>query len=305
MVMDDNKKGKLITKVEKLIDFQLSKFGMQKELNTSTSFRLFNAADCLAGNTIAYRRRDFYKVALLQGEYIIHYGDESIRTSGNSLSFFNPLVPYTIEEIKEEVNAGYFVFTEAYYDSFFKHSIKQFPLFTKESKPIFVISEDEKKYITTLLGKIEQQINSDYSLKDDLIRNHINELMHYAYTLAPASERSYTLSSKERMVVIFSELLDRQFPVDPHNQNLLRTPSDFAGTLNVHVNYLNRTLKEITGKSTSILIFERLLKESIILLKHTNANVSEIAYSLGFKDVSHFNHFFRKQLNTTPSSFRN
>lgn len=84
----------------------------------------------------------------------------------------------------------------------------------------------------------------------------------------------------------------------------MRTASEYADILNVYANYLNRTVKEITGKSTSILLYDRLLKEAIILLKHTNWTVSEIAFSLGFKDVSHFHHFFRKQTNATPSKYR-
>lgn len=106
------------------------------------------------------------------------------------------------------------------------------------------------------------------------------------------------------MLTIFNELLDRQFPVDSENFNQLRTASHFASALNVHVNYLNRILKELTGKSTSDLIYERLLKESVILLKHINWSISEIAYSMGFKDTSHFNHFFKKQSKVTPSYYR-
>jgi AraC-like DNA-binding protein len=129
--------------------------------------------------------------------------------------------------------------------------------------------------------------------------------MHYANTLQVATERHHVLSSKERLYNVFNELLDRQFPVETARHKHLRTASDFAEALNVHVNYLNRILKEKTGKSTRALLFERILKESIILLKHTNWSVSEIAYNLGFKDVSHFNHFFRRQAHATPTNFRN
>jgi AraC-like DNA-binding protein len=40
------------------------------------------------------------------------------------------------------------------------------------------------------------------------------------------------------------------------------------------------------------------------LLKHTNWNIAEISYSLGFEEPAHFNNFFKKQTNKTPSSFR-
>ena len=43
---------------------------------------------------------------------------------------------------------------------------------------------------------------------------------------------------------------------------------------------------------TAQLIAERVLQESKILLKHSVWNVSEIAYALGFTEVTHFNNFF-------------
>ena len=303
--MKQDKKNTLIYKSEKLEEFETLRLLSNQEQKQHKPFRLFSSADCLSGTPITYRRRDYFKVSLLRGDYIVHYGDESIKVSGCTLSFFSPWIPYTIEQIKEEENAGYMIFTELYYDTYFNKGIRQIPLFDNESKPLFLLDENQEKEVKAIFLKIEQQQRSDYSLKDDLIRNYLNELMHYANTLQMATERHHAFSSKERLHNVFNELLDRQFPVETANHKHLRTASDFADALNVHVNYLNRILKEKTGKSTSTILFERILKESIILLKHTTWSVSEIAYNLGFKDVSHFNHFFRKQAHTTPSYYRN
>jgi len=303
VMMKHDETNKLINKSEKLEDFETIR--LQSHQNPTKPFRFFSSADCLSKNPIVYRRRDFFKVSLLRGHYIVHYGDESIKAIGCSLSFFSPLIPYTIKQLEQEENAGYMIFTELYYDTYFKQGIRHAPLFNKESKPIFLLDQKQEEEVKAIFLKIEQQEKSDYLFKDDLIRNLLNELMHYANTLQPAIERHYAHSSKERLHSIFNELLDRQFPVVAGQHQQLRTAGDFAETLNVHVNYLNRILKEITGKSTSVILYERLLREAIILLKHTTWSVSEIAYSLGFKDVSHFNHFFRKHAHTTPTHFRN
>jgi AraC family transcriptional activator of pobA len=303
--MKRDKTNNLIYKSEKLEDFESFRLRSNLDTKPHKPFRFFSSADCLSENPIIYRRRDYFKISLLRGEYIVHYGDKSIKVSGCVLSFFSPWIPYTIEQIKNEENAGYMIFTELYYDTYFKQRIRQSPIFNKESKSLFLLNATQEKEVKAILLKIESQERSDYSLKDDLIRNYLNELMHYANTLQVITERDHAGSSKERLYNVFNELLDRQFPVDPARDKHLRTASDFAEALNVHVNYLNRILKEKTGKSTSAILFERILKESVILLKHTNWSVSEIAYKLGFKDVSHFNHFFRKQAQTTPTYFRN
>ena len=106
--------------------------------------------------------------------------------------------------------------------------------------------------------------------------------------------------------MLFLELLERQFPIDEIHQKInLRSASEFAGQLNVHVNHLNRAVKDTTEKTTSQLIAERILQEAKILLKHSSWNVSEIAFALGFTEVTHFNNFFKKHVQISPLKFRN
>ncbi|HRV55681.1 MAG TPA: helix-turn-helix transcriptional regulator, partial [Mangrovimonas sp.] len=78
----------------------------------------------------------------------------------------------------------------------------------------------------------------------------------------------------------------------------------FAETLGIHVNHLNKVLKEITGKTTTEIISSRINQEAKILLKETPWNISEIAYSLGFDEVAHFSNFFKRKTKLSPLSFR-
>ena len=99
--------------------------------------------------------------------------------------------------------------------------------------------------------------------------------------------------------------MDRQFPVDYPNAILsLRTPADYANRLSVHVNHLNKVVKEITGKTTSEMIAERIIKEGTQYLLHTHLSISEIAYSLGFETVAYFSKFYRKHTGKSPSEVR-
>jgi AraC family transcriptional activator of pobA len=84
----------------------------------------------------------------------------------------------------------------------------------------------------------------------------------------------------------------------------LRSAIDFAPLLNVHVNHLNRVVKETTGKTTTQVIAERILQEAKILLRNTPRSVSEISYALGFAQPAHFNNFFRKHTALNPLKFR-
>jgi len=149
------------------------------------------------------------------------------------------------------------------------------------------------------------EIQSEYVYKFDLLRNYTSLILHEAMKMQPADSYFKHHNASSRITSLFLELLERQFPIDtPHHVLQLKTPTDFANRLSVHVNHLNRSVKEATGKTTTEHISERIVKEAKALLHHTDWNVSEIAYSLGFEYPSYFNNFFRKQTSQTPSSFR-
>lgn len=104
----------------------------------------------------------------------------------------------------------------------------------------------------------------------------------------------------------FFQLLESQFPISDLSESVeIKTPSDFANRLNLHVNHLNRVLKSVHQKSTTKIIQEKLISEAKRLLIESQWNVSEIAFCLGFSEVTHFNNFFKKLENTNPSRYRN
>ena len=151
---------------------------------------------------------------------------------------------------------------------------------------------------------IEEQ-KSDYTYKDDLIRNYINLIIHEALKLQPSEHFDQHRNAASRLTSVFLELLERQFPIiSSENPLQLKTAQDFANSLNVHVNYLNRAVKDVTGKSTTTQISERIVNEAKALLQHTGWNISDIAYSLGFEYPTYFNNFFKRLTGTNPKSFR-
>jgi AraC-like DNA-binding protein len=158
-----------------------------------------------------------------------------------------------------------------------------------------------------IFERMLEEINSEYIHKYDVLRNLVFELLHFAMKIQPtANYNKQQINASKRISVLFLELLERQFPIDETHQRInLRSASEFAYQLNIHVNHLNRAIKETTQKTTSQVIAERILQESKILLKHSNWSVAEIAYSLGFTEVTHFNNFFKKNVQLSPLKFRN
>lgn len=112
--------------------------------------------------------------------------------------------------------------------------------------------------------------------------------------------------ANQRISSEFFALLDSEYSTKegfgkPVN---LRAPNDYAQELNIHVNHLNRVLKKTTQKTTTQLIAERILQKATYLLREKNWNIAEIAYSLGFKEATHFSNFFKRHTSRTPQSYR-
>jgi AraC family transcriptional activator of pobA len=112
-------------------------------------------------------------------------------------------------------------------------------------------------------------------------------------------------NASERISSLFFTLLDVQFPVTaPSDEPLLKNAQDYADRLAVHVNSLNRAVKEVTGKSTTAHIAGRLVSEAKQLLQHTDWPVADIADRLGFGYASYFTRFFKQHTGRTPLAFR-
>lgn len=268
-------------------------------------FNVYNREFCQG--VTPYRRRDFYKISLIIGTGTIHYADKSIEIDRPALVFSNPMIPYSWE-INSEHQSGYFcLFTETFIRTQGNHhALHESPLYGPGGHPVFFIHEDQLKFIRDIFVKMEQEMASDYVHKYSLLYNYVNILIHEAMKIQPADNYFKQGNASARIADLFIELLERQFPIDSPDHVLeLKRAADYAAQLSVHVNHLNRAVKANTGKTTSTHIAERIVAEARALLVHTDWNISEIAYALGFEYPSYFNNFFRKQTNLTPGALRN
>ncbi len=259
-----------------------------------------------ANSTKVYSRKDFYKICLTTGRSKIHYADRSFEHEGTVLFFGNPHIPYSWETISSTYVGYTCLFSEDFLNlSERSDRILQSPLFKIGGTPVLSITAEQREFLHVIFRKMIEEQHSAYAFKDDLIRNYIHLIIHEALKMKPSEDIDQHKDAATRLTSVFLELLERQFPIEtPDNPLAIRTPQDFANILSVHTNYLNRAVKEVTGKTTSEHISERIFSESKALLQHTNWNISEIAYSLGFDYPTYFNNFFKKISGTTPKAIR-
>ena len=253
-----------------------------------------------------YSRRDFYKVSLLKTKGTVMYADREVEINQPGLMFTNPLTPYAWEPVPGEVSGYFCIFKEDFLqESKLSESVQNSPLFKMGVTPIFFLNPQQLAMMEDLFKKMLTAINSDYLYKYELLRTYLNLVIHEALQMRPIESSHQPKNASERIASLFLELLERQFPIDSPSQALkLKSAKDYAEALSVHVNHLNSTVKEITGKSTSTHIMDRILAESKVLLKHTDWPIADIAFSLGFDYPTYFNNFFKKKTGEIPKSIR-
>ena len=288
--------------MDESIQRSVSDFNNELKLKGFNVFQIEKDANA----TKVYSRKDFYKICLTTGKSIIHYSDRSFEADDTILFFGNPHIPYSWETLSRTYVGYTCLFSEEFLNlSDRSESILQSPLFKLGGTPILKMSKEQREFLNGIFKKMIEEQESDYLHKDDIIRNYIHLIIHEALKMEPSKNFDKHNNASERLTSVFFELLERQFPVESADNPLkMRTAKDYADNLSVHSNSLNRAVKEVTGKPTSAHISERIIQEAKALLYHTNWNINEIAFALGFDYPTYFNNFFKKQTGTNPKSLR-
>lgn len=281
--------------------------GIAKEIGHFNVFEAEKLFDKATGNRIMpYSRRAYYKISWLRGKSRAEYADKVIDIEQNALLFATPKIPYHWVPADSDQTGMFCIFTDDFLST--RKSgvvLEELPIFQPGQFPVFQLCDQELAEIEYIFRKMQKELAADYKYKYDLLRNLVMELVHYGQKLQPMSALSTTQNASQRISSLFIELLERQFPLESSRQRLnLRAPKDYADRLAVHVNHLNKVLKEATGRTTTEIISSRVVQEAKILLKQTNWSVAEIAYTLGFDDLAHFSSFFKKQTTLAPLAFR-
>ena len=280
---------------------------LAREIGHFNVFSIAEMAKCYKEKkAMPYNRRTYYKISLMIGHNLVEYADKAVEVKEQGLLFATPKVPYHYLPQNEDQQGYFCVFTDDFLRvANARLSIDDLPIFKSGGNPVFLLSNSEREEVASLFGKMEQELASGYAFKYDLLRSYVLQLIHYGQKLMPVPNQPASSSASERIAALFVELLERQFPLEsPRQQLKLRSAKDYADRLAVHVNSLNKMLKEATGQTTTALITNRIIQEAKILLRQTGWTVSEIAGSLGFEETAHFSNFFRKQTTQSPMSFR-
>lgn len=137
-----------------------------------------------------------------------------------------------------------------------------------------------------MMRLMEREYNDSGLFKAEALRGLLKIFFIYLSRLTD-KEPPVRLNRKNQIVEHFLAMLDQQFTT-------LRRPADYADALAVTTNYLNETLKTVSGFTTSYHIHQRVILEAKRLAVYSDHSMKQVASRLGFEDVCHFSRFFKK-----------
>lgn len=258
-------------------------------------------------SSMPFNRREFYKISLLmEGQGTLIYPNRKIPVKEIAVVFSNPMIPYAYESISSGEKGFFCLFPEEFVNNQLKvSSLSQSPLFKVGGNPVLFPDLASTTIIRNSFELLLSENASSYVHKYDLLRNYVQIIIHESLKIDPPPVYEQVIAPAERLTALFLALMDRQFPLASPLETVKFTDvAAMAAQLSVHPNHLNRVLKRTTGSTTSELVAERFLKEAKNLLLHTDWDIAQIGYCLGFDHPSNFYSFFKKQSGETASQFR-
>lgn len=255
---------------------------------------------------VPYSRRDFYQINLFtSGTARLEHAGENLLITAPALVLHNPLAPYACEA--QTPLTGFFcLFTPDFlHGPGYAAPVQESSLLRLNTHPVMALTEPQSTFLAQIFRQMLAEVDSTYRHKYDLLRTYVQLILHEAQRLQPDLQHGTDPSAPHRLAAQFVQALEQQFPVVAPDRPLsLCTAEALAGHLGVHVNYLNRVLRQVTGRTTSAHLAERITQEAKALLRYTDWSIADIADSLSFADPTYFAHFFRKHAGASPKNFR-
>ncbi len=171
-------------------------------------------------------------------------------------------------------------------------------LFQIQDAPLSAqLTIDESNELREVENKIIFEIDNNHRKKEELLKTLISQHVFLV-------DRDYFRNDKPVSVKKLPDIVKRFIALMNINQNFTLSLSDLADTFNVSSDHLNTLIKKHTNKPVKTHIKEKMIAQAKNLLIHSDFEIKEIAYTLGFNYPQYFNRAFKQTVGRTPGEFR-
>ncbi len=161
----------------------------------------------------------------------------------------------------------------------------------------YVFKKDELPEFYSLFISLIQSYNNEEENYELLIKS---DLYKMTYLLLKFKYISYVVTSERSSDVVMKEITDY---INQHYNEDLKSEklAEMAGYSKYH---FTKVFKDFTGKTVVEYINQLRLNKSIDLLLNFDLTISEIAFELGYDNVSYFIKRFKTMTGKSPSQYK-
>jgi len=247
-------------------------------------------------------RSEFYRIGItLRGTIDVQLGLEHFSHRPGTVNCTFPNQIFSKCNISRDAFGYYLMFNPGFLDALISDARipDEFPFFSYTGNPFFQLPPAAVRQVEDLVLRINDELQDQRQGKEKAIQLYLYLILLELKRSYPDPAMNVPEEASETIVLVtqFRKLVQQHYLAK-------QQVADYADMLHVTPNHLNRTVKEVSGRTASSHIAEMLLQEAKVLLKYTDLSVAEIAYRLQFSEPSSFNRFFKKESDHTPMEYR-
>jgi AraC family transcriptional regulator, transcriptional activator of pobA len=243
--------------------------------------------------------QDFYQIGFQfqMLETTFSFQSESFSTLQNLLYFVAP--NQTMSWVVEKQNSGFILYFKRDFLSFFKKEIEEeFSFFRIDQTNLYQLTKEQFDLVFNEVILIRNTFKNQSIHQLGILQGLVLSLLYRCKEIHEQNEQSQKSFPKPKILVQKFENMVQKFFLEKQKIE------DYANLLNVTPNYLSAVVSSELSQSAKSIIHQRLILEAKNLLTYTHQDISEIAFQLGFKEMTHFGRFFKKELGISPSEWR-
>lgn len=262
-------------------------------------FSIRSIAEVLKGEDLMHHlhRHDFYFILAIKAGSGIHEIDfERYDIDDYSIFFLRPGQVHQLE-LKADCSGFLVEFDTTFYHPQDNVSVQRLKKATNKNLCRFEAARFEK--LLSTLDNIHHEFSNKEEGYIEAIKANL-DIFFIEYIRQSKNVKKVNDTVSDYTQERFEELkglLDA-------NITTVKSVSQYADMLALSVYQLNAITKTVIGKTASELIDEHIVLEAKRYLLGTANQVKDIAFHLGYEDVSYFIRYFKKRTDYSPEAFR-
>jgi AraC-like DNA-binding protein len=264
--------------------------------------RMEDIYDRMGGQPDEPHRHDFYTILLVKeakGQHMIDF--QTFELSGNQIYFISPGQVHQILEEQKSYGCAMTLSRQFLVENGIDASfIADLHLFQDYGySPPLETDEALMQSLEDLTDQMYTFTYSDKKFKYEAVGALLKLFLIQCNNACSLSAEDNTQQVHASLTLLrnFKSLLNE-------HHNHWHKVNEYAEALHITADYLNASVKSLTGKSAKEHIQSRIIVAAKRMLRFSDMTAKEIAYELGFSEPANFSQFFKKCTGLSPIHFR-